>query len=199
MSNTRRLYIEKHYDEVEREVRYVDFLHLNSFYDIKTHVGVKEVFIKEELKEGYVYDFTYESCDDSDTYSYLVLKKGKHHVYYLSEYYGKLYRHDEKLLGDTWVHCDVSQVLGIDLEMWESASIKEHDVTNLERTISTYIADLDKEIENLQQSILNSTIRLEASTIMNSYTQGVHYIESRTRLDTLREVRNDLQCKLTNL
>lgn len=99
-----------------------DSLNINSknlgwFYDTKTGIGIYKKYIEANLKVGAIYDFTYESEDDLDIYTYVVVKKEGNNIYYLAEYYyNKFCKSQESHLGEKWIKCDVEKKFDINLE-----------------------------------------------------------------------------------
>ena len=117
--NDRKLFIEFHKINYNK-TRNINFENLAWIYDINTRVVIFKKYIEADLKVGMIYDFTYgdesDLDDDSDTYTYVVVKK-ENNIYYLAEYYcNKFYKLQEKYLGEGWIKCDVEKEFGVDLK-----------------------------------------------------------------------------------
>lgn len=122
MKNNKKLYIDIHKED-DNGIR---FENLGYFYDIKNNICIQKKYIECDLEVGLVYDFTYEDDLDTDTYSYIVLKKDEN-IYYIAEYYDRFCECGEGRLGDCWTKCDVKEELGIDIEDWKIKRIYSGD------------------------------------------------------------------------
>ena len=113
----RELYIEEYKPTVEpQDVKY-EFLEY--YYDTIHNVCVKKIRLNKELDVDKVYSFTYIDCDDDNTYNYIVLKRENGNIYFIAEYYGKLYITREKnLVRDAWIKMNVEE-LGINLNKYK--------------------------------------------------------------------------------
>ncbi len=70
---------------------------------------------------------------------------------------------------------------------------------DMREKIRNYIDELDDEIDRLRRSTVDKLEELANATIMESYTRGIEYKTIESRVQTLIEVRNDLQRKLNEV
>lgn len=188
MENIEKLYIDTHKEEVEEVVpKDIRFKNLGYFFDKRSKIGIQKKYIECDLKVGFAYDFTYEGCNDTDTYCYVVLKRNGN-IYYIAEYYGKFYEDNETLLGDCWIKCDVKEELGIDIDEWKTTKICNAQTPDMRLKVEEYIAELDAEIDRC-------TLWIEE----NMSSDACVISEMKGRLKALTEVKNDLQSRLEEL
>lgn len=145
------------------------------------------MYIESDLKVGFVYDFTYEDYNDEDTYCYVVLRR-EGNIYYISEYYDRFYQYQEVCLGRGWVRCDVKAELGIDIEEWRTKKIYGAQMPDMRLKVEEYITELDQEIDRC-------TLWIED----NMSGDACPVSEMIVRVQTLTEVKNDLQSRLEEL
>ena len=147
----KELYIEKWRPEKE-ERESVKYKRLRFFYDIETGICVYEREINYDLKIGESYNFTYEDYDDCDTYTYLVLKR-ENNVYYLTPYYPNhdngIKATEEKYLGDCYIKCNVNEVLGIDLELWNNEIIKRKNIISQLKEYEAWNEQEEKDVQEI--------------------------------------------------
>ena len=184
MENIKKLYIETHKEDTEpNDIR---FENLGYFFDIKSGVGVQKKYIESDLKVGFVYDFIYEDYNDTDTYCFVILKR-EGNIYYIAEYYDRLYQYKEACLGDCWVKCDVKEELGIDIKEWKTKKIY-NKIPDMREKIKDYISELDAEYDRCMTWIEEH---------MDGEACQVSAMEMRAK--TLMEVKNDLEGRLEEL
>lgn len=182
MGNIKKLYIEAHKEDIEpKDIR---FENLGYFFDIKSGIGVQKKYIEADLKVGFVYDFTYEDYNDTDTYYYVILKR-EGNIYYIAEYYNRFYQYKETLLGDCLVKCDVKKELGIDIEEWRTKKIYTK-IPDMREKVMEYIGELDAEINKCENEL--------QKYYKNNGDIGV--ISMQNRIQVLIEVKNDLLGRL---
>ena len=185
MGNIKKLYIEAHREDIEpKDIR---FENLGYFFDIKSGIGIQKKYIESDLKVGFVYEFTYEDYNDTDTYCFVILKR-EGNIYYIAEYYNRFYQYKETCLGDCWVKCDVKEEFGIDIEEWKTKKIYNR-IPDMREKVREYISELNKEIKrcmNWQDDHYDKLGSLEFEKMCS-------------RVMTLQEVRNDLQGRLEEL
>lgn len=191
MENIKKLYIETHKEDIEPED--IRFENLGYFYDIKNRICIHKKYIEYDLKVGFVYDFTYEDYNDTDIYSYVVLKK-EGNIYYIAEYYNKFIQCEEKYLADAWVKCDVKEELGINIKEWKTTKIYDAQTPDMREKVKEYISELDTEIDRCHKEISNLSYD-EVQARVNRAEINVYM----SRANTLTEVKNDLQSKLDEL
>ena len=184
MGNIKKLYIEAHKEDIEP--KNIRFENLGYFFDIKSGIGVKKKYIESDLKVGFVYDFIYEDYNDTDTYCYVILKR-EGNIYYIAEYYDRLYQCKETCLGDCWVKCDVKKELGIDIEEWRIKKIY-NKIPDIRGKVMEYIGKLDTEYDRCMEWVEEH---------MDGEACQVSAMEMRAK--TLMEVKNDLQGRLEEL
>ena len=99
----RQLTIQEHNPKFE--TKELDWNWKNGYYDLKTGILVRELFVEQDLKPNVVYEFTFEDDEDTDVYYYVVLKKLIKNKYLVSEfYYNDFYSiKNKKYLGDGWI------------------------------------------------------------------------------------------------
>lgn len=119
-NDIKKCYIEEHNPKMETKEIRIEWL--DSFFDIKTRIGVKKCYIETDLKVGSIYEFTFEDYNDCDSYDYVVLKK-EENIYYIAEYYNGFYKYKENCLGNGWIKCNVEQELGINLVKWQTTKL----------------------------------------------------------------------------
>lgn len=168
--NDKNLYIKIHREEIVSEDVY--FKRLGYFYDINSNVGIHKFYIEYDLKVGYIYDFTYEDVNDSDTYEYLILKKEENNIYYIAEYYNdKFYQYNEKNLADCWIKCDIKKELEINIDKWKSTKI-----------INSSLSDTRSKPEELRVKVNGRYL------VATSYNGNINIVlenEDGTILDTI--------------
>ena len=190
MENIKKLYIETHKEDIEsKDIR---FENLGYFFDTKSGIGVQKKYIETDLKVGFVYDFTYEDYNDTDTYCFVILKR-EGNIYYITEYYDKLYQYKETCLGDCWVKCDVKEEFGIDIEEWKTKKIYNR-IPDMREKVREYISELDTELDRCHKEISNLSYD-EVQVRVNKAEIDVYMSRART----LTEVKNDLQGRLEEL
>lgn len=135
------------------------------------------------MKVGFVYDFTYEDYNDTDTYYYVILKR-EGNIYYIAEYYNRFYQYKETLLGDCLVKCDVKKELGIDIEEWRTKKIYTK-IPDMREKVMEYIGELDAEYDRCMNWI-EEHMDGEACKVSSM----------KMRAKTLMEVKNDLLGRL---
>lgn len=184
MGNIKKLYIEAHKEDIEtKDIR---FENLGYFFDIKSGIGVQKKYIEADLKIGFVYDFTYEDYNDTDTYCFVILKR-EGNIYYIAEYYNRFCQYKETYIGDCWVKCDVKKELGIDIEEWRTKKIY-NKIPDMREKVNEYISELDAEYDRCIEWIEEH---------MDGEACQVSAMEMRAK--TLMEVKNDLQGRLEEL
>ena len=181
MGNIKKLYIEAHKEDIEP--KNIRFENLGYFFDIKSGIGVQKKYIEADLKVGFVYDFTYEEYNDTDTYCFVILKR-EGNIYYIAEYYNRFYQYKEECLGDCWVKCDVKEELGIDIKEWKTKKIY-NKIPDMREKVKEYISELDTEYDRCMTWIEEH---------MDCEACQVSAMEMRAK--TLMEVKNDLQGRL---
>ena len=70
---------------------------------------------------------------------------------------------------------------------------------DMREKVKEYISELDAEIDRCIKLVEDKMKKLKDSTIIESYTRGVEYARIEARIQTLLEVRNDLQGRLEEL
>ena len=184
MENIKKLYIETHKEDIEsKDIR---FENLGYFFDIKSGIGVQKKYIESDLKVGFVYDFTYEDYNDTDTYCFVILKR-EGNIYYIAEYYDRFFQYKEMYLGDCWVKCDIKEKLGIDIEEWRTKKIY-NKIPDMREKVKEYISELDAEYDRCIEWVEEH---------MDCEACQVSAMEMRAK--TLMEVKNDLQGRLEEL
>ena len=179
--NIKKLYIETHKEDIEsKDIR---FENLGYFFDIKSGIGIQKKYIEADLKVGFVYDFTYENYNDTDTYCFVILKR-EENIYYIAEYYDRFCQYKETYIGGCWVKCDVKEEFGIDIEEWKTKKIY-NKIADMREKVIEYIGELDAEydrcIEWVEEHIDGEACQVSAMEM---------------RAKTLMEVKNDLQGRL---
>lgn len=185
MENITKLYIKEPKEYIEPEN--IRFESLESFFDIKSGICIQKMYIEANLEVGFVYDFTYEDYDDSDTYSFVILKR-EGNIYYITKYYGNFCQQEERYLGDCWVKCDVKDEIGIDVEEWKTKKIYDAQTPDMRLKVEEYITELNQEIDRCILCIEES---MSGDACLVSELEG--------RLKALTEVKNDLQGRLDEL
>ena len=186
MGNIKKLYIEAHKEDIE--LKDIRFENLGYFFDIKSGIGVQKKYIEADLKVGFVYDFTYEDYNDTDTYCFVILKR-EGNIYYIAEYYNRFYQYKETCLGDCWVKCDLKEELGIDIEEWRTKKIY-NKIPDMREKVREYIGELDEEISRCEE--LYEDVSVGYSDITRSLT-------IQCRIETLSQVKGDLESRLEEL
>ena len=185
MENIKKLYIETHKEDIEsKDIR---FENLGYLFDTKSGIGVQKKYIETDLKVGFVYDFTYEDYNDTDTYCFVILKR-EGNIYYIAEYYNRFYQYKETCLGDCWIKCDLKEELGIDIEEWRTKKVY-NKIPDIREKVMEYIGELDKEIERCHH-LAEQNMNDEATTVAEMMV---------VRVQTLNEIKNDLQGRLEEL
>ena len=195
MNMKKKLYIE-HCKKEEHEPESIRFENLGYYYDLQHKIGIQKKSIFADLKIGLVYDFTYEDYNDTDTYSYIVLKK-EENIYYIAEYYNGFCETKESCLGDCWTKCNVKETLDINLSEWKTRPVRYYEeLPDMREKVKEYISELDAEIDRCTdeaESILAAIGDYEEKPM------PTNYIRLEERLKVLAEVKNDLQGRLDEL
>lgn len=72
---------------------------------------------------------------------------------------------------------------------------KQH-LPDMRSKVSEYIRELDIEIKRCTQLTESKLAEFKETTIIDSYTVGSEYLKLESRLETLSQIRNDLQSRL---
>lgn len=76
---------------------------------------------------------------------------------------------------------------------------KYENQPDMREKIKEYISELDAEIDRCTKLVEDKMKELKDSNLIESYTKGVEYVRIESRLQTLAEVKNDLQGRLEEL
>ncbi|MBQ4523439.1 MAG: hypothetical protein IJA10_10900 [Lachnospiraceae bacterium] len=70
---------------------------------------------------------------------------------------------------------------------------------DMREKVKEYISELDTEIDRCTKLVEDKMKELKDSNVIKSYTNGVGYVRMESRLQTLTEIKNDLQSRLEEL
>lgn len=73
---------------------------------------------------------------------------------------------------------------------------KYENQPDMREKVKKYISELDVEIDRCIKLVEDKMVGLKDSNLIESYTNGVEYTRMESRLQTLTEVKNDLQGRL---
>ena len=196
MKNAKKLYIDIHKEY--NEPNDIRFENLGYFFDKESRIGIKKIYIECDLEVGFVYDFTYEDYNDTDTYSYKVLKKDGC-IYYIAEYYDRFYEYEETELGDVWEKCNIKEKLGIDIEKWKT--VKYKNTENGVMTSSKLVQKVKWDLDGLNTEMyMYGEANFEANKAMQEPLEKLYQYENLPDMrDKVREYIGELETEIKRL
>lgn len=194
------IYKENKKEEYDVSSTNICYERLDLYYDIKHKIGVEKRKIMADLEVGVIYDFIYEGSNDTDLYNYVVLKRDGN-IYYIAEFYNDFfYEKQERYLGDCWIKCDVKETLGIDLDEWEEKEIKCYDeLPDMRKKVAEYIKELEMEIDRCEKFLVERYSEPEKETVEGRQNDKIENKIIESRIQTLNQVKGDLQSRLEEL